>query len=144
MKLESCPIADILPVAGHTGTSSTSRLKKSNWKTVGSAAPTNSEQAAADAIIAATAAENAASSNPVDDAPTLDDASAARMESGAFAGLQTASQVDAAIKHKQAAEQAAYNEANAGRSGKESETIYRDASGRVVNVAMKRAESTLR
>lgn len=63
------------------------------------------------------------------------------MESGAAAGLQTAEQVAAAVAKRQRAErkhmEQAMREAGAGAN----ETIYRDASGRIINVAMKRAEA---
>ncbi|KAF2761340.1 hypothetical protein EJ05DRAFT_536132 [Pseudovirgaria hyperparasitica] len=118
------------------------KLKKSGWKTVGSAAPSNAEQAAADAIIASAAAENSVRAGAEDEAPTVEDSeNIMKMESGAFAGLQTAAQVEAAIKIKEREEREAYGAASAARSGKEHETIYRDASGRIINVAMKRAEA---
>ena len=61
------------------------------------------------------------------------------MESGALAGLQTAEQVTAQLRQRQAEERAHFTAANDG--GKNQETIYRDASGRIINVAMKRAEA---
>ena len=60
------------------------------------------------------------------------------MESGALAGLQTAEQVTAQLRQRQAEERAHFT---ADDSGKHQETIYRDASGRIINVAMKRAEA---
>lgn len=63
------------------------------------------------------------------------------MESGAHAGLQTAEQVTAQLERARAAERRRFlhesNEAN----GRGQETIYRDASGRIINVAMARAET---
>ncbi|KAK7512613.1 Pre-mRNA-splicing factor cwc26 [Phyllosticta citriasiana] len=126
------------------GTSAEFRKKKnSGWKTIGSSAPTNADQAAADAIIASAAAENRASGTATDEAPTIadDDEDGPVMESGAAAGLQTASQVAAALEKRQREErkhmEAAMREAGAAAG----ETIYRDASGRIINVAMKRAEA---
>ena len=102
----------------------------------------------ADAILASAAAESAALQAAQDssEAPTILDASTGeRMSSGAFAGLQTASQLAAQIAATKAAENAALGgsdpSAAAAAMGKGQETIYRDASGRVVNVAMKRAEA---
>lgn len=129
-----------------SGNSSEFRKKKSSgWKTVGAAAPSSADQAAADAIIASAAAENAAKAAADEDAPMIldnddgDDGPA--MESGAQAGLQTASQVTAALEKRARAErkhmEQAMREAGAGAN----ETIYRDASGRIINVAMKRAEA---
>lgn len=63
------------------------------------------------------------------------------MESGAHAGLQTADQVTAQLKRKQEEERNRFLAEGAERSGKGTETIYRDASGRIINVAMKRAEA---
>lgn len=63
------------------------------------------------------------------------------MESGAHAGLQTADQVTAQLKRKQAQERQRFLEDGNEHSGRSKETIYRDASGRIINVAMKRAEA---
>ncbi|EWC44226.1 hypothetical protein DRE_06971 [Drechslerella stenobrocha 248] len=63
------------------------------------------------------------------------------MESGARAGLQSAAQVSAAMQKKRARELADFKAANAEDAGKGKETIYRDASGRIVNIAMQRAEA---
>lgn len=126
-----------------SGSSAEFRKKKtSGWKTVGSSAPSNAEQAAADAIIASAAAENRAHAAADDEGPTVhDERNNEVMESGAAAGLQTAEQVAAALEKRQRQErrhmEAAMREAGAAAN----ETIYRDASGRIINVAMKRAEA---
>ncbi|KAI9826124.1 MAG: Pre-mRNA-splicing factor cwc26 [Thelocarpon impressellum] len=123
------------------------RAKKNAWRTVGAPAPSSSEQGAADAIIASAAAENAARDAADDSAPAIFESDAgngdgiAKMESGAHAGLQTAEQVTAAMKERQAEERARFLSDDAAHSGRGSETIYRDASGRIINVAMKRAEA---
>ncbi|KAK8200069.1 Pre-mRNA-splicing factor of RES complex-domain-containing protein [Phyllosticta capitalensis] len=128
------------------GNSAEFRKKKTSaWKTVGSSAPSNADQAAADAIIASAAAENRAAGAETDEAPTIADGNndddGPAMESGAAAGLQTAAQVTAALEKRQREErkhmEAAMREAGASAG----ETIYRDASGRIINVAMKRAEA---
>lgn len=62
------------------------------------------------------------------------------MASGAKAGLQTAEEVTRDIEARKAAELKAYAEMDPEASGRGQETIYRDASGRIINVAMKRAE----
>ncbi|KAL2868944.1 putative cell cycle control protein (Cwf26) [Aspergillus lucknowensis] len=72
-----------------------------------------------------------------------------RMESGARAGLQTAEQTAAMVAaqaKRRKAEEALYKRGGGGGSGgpdsgEAQETIYRDASGRIINVAMKRAEA---
>ncbi|KAB8070566.1 Pre-mRNA-splicing factor of RES complex-domain-containing protein [Aspergillus leporis] len=122
------------------------RTKKSNWKTLA-----GNEQDAADAIIASAAAENAARRNggEQDDAPAVvdednndNDDDGMRMESGARAGLQTAAQTAAMVaaqERRKKAEAALYKQKPGGDQPQE--TIYRDASGRIINVAMKRAEA---
>ena len=116
------------------------RAKKNTWQTIGAPTPSANEQAAADAILASTAAESRAHALADDDAPTMED-SAMKMESGAHAGLQTADQVTAQLKRKEAEERQRFREDGDEHSGKGKETIYRDASGRIINVQMKRAEA---
>lgn len=114
------------------------------WMTVGVAAPSTAEQiaadqAAADAIIASAAAERRRADEAEDEAPEMVDTEGVlRMESGARAGLQTAAQVAAQEKAK--AEEEARKAAEVAKENP-GETIYRDASGRIINVAMKRAEA---
>lgn len=128
------------------------KSKKNAWKTVGAAAPTNAEQDAAEAIIASAAAENTARGGggpDGDDGPAVVgedgmdiDQNALRMESGALAGLQTAADTAAmvaAAEKKKAREAASLS--GVSRSEGNGETIYRDASGRIINIAMKRAEA---
>ena len=116
------------------------KAKKSAWQTVGAPAPSSTDQAAAAAILASAAAESQSLTRADEDAPAIDD-STVRMESGAHAGLQTAEQVTAQIKRKEAEERQRFLEDGDELSGKGKETIYRDASGRIINVAMKRAEA---
>lgn len=123
------------------------RAKQSSWKTVGGAAA-NTDEAAANAILASAAAERAAhQANEDEDAPVIEgsgeaDESGPRMESGVRAGLQTAADTAAMVKaqeRRRKAEAALYRDP-ASTEGSQ-ETIYRDASGRIINVAMKRAEA---
>ncbi|KAF2142207.1 uncharacterized protein K452DRAFT_227158 [Aplosporella prunicola CBS 121167] len=124
-----------------SGNSAEFRKKKTSaWKSVGDAPPSNADQAAADAIIASAAAENRALGDADDDDPTVDNSGPA-MESGAQAGLQTAAQVTAALQKRQKEEEAHMRAAMKEAGAVANETIYRDASGRIVNVAMKRAEA---
>ncbi|SMQ47321.1 unnamed protein product [Zymoseptoria tritici ST99CH_3D7] len=122
------------------------KAKKAKWITVGSSAPKDSEQAAADAILASAAKEVEARAEQDDDAPATvveggDSTNAApAMASGAAAGLQSAAQVSAAVKRKQDAEMAAMKDAGLDMGGLAQQTIYRDASGRRINVAVKKAE----
>ena len=63
------------------------------------------------------------------------------MESGAYAGLQTAAQVTAELERRKKKERERWERDMGGMEGESQETIYRDASGRIINVAMKRAEA---
>ena len=116
------------------------KAKKSAWQTVGAPTPSSTDQAAADAILTSAAAESRALALADDEAPTVDD-SAMKMESGAHAGLQSADQVTAQLERKKAEERRRFLEDGDEHSGKGKETIYRDASGRIINVQMKRAEA---
>lgn len=129
---------------------STKRAKGTNaalWTSVGVAAPSHAQQvaadtAAADAIIAKTAAERDKAADAEDEAPEVVEADGVRrMESGARAGLQTAAEITAAVEKKQQEERRKAEEAAKEMGSAAQETIYRDASGRVINVAMKRAEA---
>lgn len=126
------------------------KTTKANWKTLGGGSgPTSKEDndaaAAADAILASAAAETAAARAAEDDAPTMveDQTPAARMADGTHAGLQSAAAVTAQIERRQQEERDQFEaERRAGlvRHGEE-ETYYRDATGRRVDVSMKRAEA---
>lgn len=125
------------------------RTKKSNWKTVaagGSASAMkqkdDDDATAADAILAAAAAENAAAANADDEMPVIEggnDAGVVKMSDGTHAGLQSAAAVSAQLRRRQQAEEAEF--AKMRKQGKEEETVYRDATGRRVDVSMKRAEA---
>ncbi|KAF3939564.1 hypothetical protein ABW19_dt0200587 [Dactylella cylindrospora] len=121
------------------------KSKKSGWSTISKGKDAETEEA--DAIIASTAADIAAkeaelleSEAPVVVAENAED-EALVMESGARAGLQSAAQVTAAMKKKRDKEMEEFKKVNAEEAGKGKETIYRDASGRIINIAMQRAEA---
>ncbi|QGA21509.1 hypothetical protein EYB26_009220 [Talaromyces marneffei] len=140
------------------------KKKKSSWKVVGDGGHERAAagQDEADAILASAAAESAArlQVTEADDAPTIEgeiiqdmeeeeeeeeEDGGQRMESGARAGLQTAAQTAAMVaaqERRKKAELAAF-QASVKQQQQEGggETIYRDASGRIINVAMKRAEA---
>ncbi|KAL1869871.1 Pre-mRNA-splicing factor cwc26 [Diaporthe australafricana] len=125
------------------------KTTKANWKTLGGGGQTSKEDkdaaAAADAILASAAAETDAARAAEDDAPTMveGDAAAARMADGAHAGLQSAAAVTAQIERRQQEERDQFEaERRAGlvKHGEE-ETYYRDATGRRVDVSMKRTEA---
>ncbi len=135
------------------------RAKTNQWQTIGGPAqnppssllsPQSDDQTAADAIIASAAAESTARYLEDEDTPSptiiadekkTGPSSKSKMESGAHAGLQTAAQVSAQLMRKQAEERARFLKEGDAHIGKGTETIYRDASGRIINVAMKRAEA---
>jgi len=75
-----------------------------------------------------------------EDGPTVAGRELTTMESGAHAGLQTASQLAAQTERIRAAERRARGAIDADAAARAQQTIYRDASGRIINVAMKRAE----
>ncbi|EED14287.1 cell cycle control protein (Cwf26), putative [Talaromyces stipitatus ATCC 10500] len=139
------------------------KKKKSNWKVIGGESTGSKSEAKgqgqgqdeADAILASAVAESAARLEEIeaDDAPTIEggiheaEDDGPRMESGARAGLQTAAQTAAMVaaqERRKKAELAAF-QTSVKQQGQEGggggETIYRDASGRIINVAMKRAEA---
>ncbi|KAF2865975.1 Pre-mRNA-splicing factor of RES complex-domain-containing protein [Massariosphaeria phaeospora] len=119
-----------------------------SWTTVGVAAPTHAQQlaadsaATADAIISSAAADRQQAADADDAAPTMVDTEGVlKMESGAHAGLQTAAQVAAATKKKQEAEQRKAADAAREMGAAATETIYRDASGRRIDIAKQREEA---
>lgn len=124
------------------------KTTKANWKNVGgdSSKEDKDAAAAADAILASAAAESAAARGGGDEDPTVvdeDGGGAARMADGTHAGLQSAATVTAQIERRQKEEREQFEaERRAGlvKHGEE-ETHYRDATGRRVDVGMKRAEA---
>lgn len=63
------------------------------------------------------------------------------MSNGARAGLMSAAELTAQLAATQAAERGRLTEGGEEAMGKGTETIYRDASGRIINIGMKRAEA---
>lgn len=126
-------------VVGET-TKAFRRTTKSNWTSVSTDASEAADTAAADAIISQAPQRD---DNP-EDQPAIvgdDDASMQKMSSGAHAGLQTAAQVTAQLEKQRKAELARFASQDPRESGKGQETIYRDASGRIINIAMQRQEA---
>lgn len=135
----------LVPAGKLSASLNKSGSKKAKWVKVGSSAPTNSDQAAADAILADAAAEQQKRAQEDEDAPAYvdgqgDEAEGPTMQNGAMAGLQSAEQVTAALKRKEKQERKAMKAAGLDAGGKAQETIYRDASGRILNVEKMRAE----
>lgn len=126
------------------------KTKKSNWKVVQPGKDVGKDEA--DAVLASAEAERAArrDADEAENAPIVEgieddvDDGTPRMESGARAGLQTAEQTAALIaaqERRRRAEIEAFQRQQKEGSVPTQETIYRDASGRIINVAMKRAEA---
>ncbi|CAK4030552.1 Pre-mRNA-splicing factor cwc26 [Lecanosticta acicola] len=120
--------------------------KKSKWVRIGAEAPKDAEQAAADAILADAAAESTARAQREEDDPAVvgedgEEYSGPTMASGAMAGLQSAEQVSKALRRKEKEERKAMKAAGLDMGGLAQQTIYRDASGRMINVKEKREEA---
>ncbi|EME41664.1 hypothetical protein DOTSEDRAFT_73907 [Dothistroma septosporum NZE10] len=120
--------------------------KKTKWVKIGADVPKDSEQAAADAILADAAAESRSRAQADDDGPMMIDEDGAEvdgptMANGAMAGLQTAAQVTKALNKRRKEEMKAMRAADLDSGGLAQQTIYRDASGRMINVKEKKGEA---
>ena len=123
------------------------KAKTSGWKKIGvgqtKPVASGDDGDAADAILAAVAAENEAAKADDDDAPVIEvdggDGGAIKMSDGTHAGLQTAAAVSAQLKRRQKEEQDEFERHR--KHAKEEETVYRDATGRRIDISMKRAEA---
>jgi pre-mRNA-splicing factor CWC26 len=128
-------------VAGKT--SEFRRAKTSNWKTVAGTTgtgPNDDTTAVADAILASAAAENEAARQADDDLPILEgDEEILKMSDGTHAGLQSAAAVSAQFQKRQREEFEEFERLR--KHGKEEETVYRDATGRRIDISMQRAEA---
>ncbi|ETS83161.1 hypothetical protein PFICI_05037 [Pestalotiopsis fici W106-1] len=118
------------------------KAKSSGWKVVGAPAPKDAEvrqggedATAADAILASAAAESAAATGEQKD----DDPAVVMMSDGTHAGLQSAATVSAQLARRKALEEAEFEKMR--KHEREAETVYRDATGRRIDVSMKRAEA---
>ena len=132
------------------------RSKKNNWQTIAtpeSGHPDN-DAAEADRILASAAADQAAHHAEIDneDAPAIvaaeNDPTIPKMSTGIRAGLQTAAdsaRLEQEEARKLAAEQKALKKTKKSTSAAspehEEQTVYRDATGRRIDVSMKRAEA---
>jgi pre-mRNA-splicing factor CWC26 len=149
--LLTCACANTISTVGGGTLKKTKKKSRSDgaamWTAVGVAAPSHAQQlaadkAAADAIISSAAADREQAAEAEDEAPEMVDTEGVlRLESGARAGLQSAAEMTAALKKKQDEEKREAEAALKEAGGAAQETIYRDASGRIINVAMKRAEA---
>lgn len=118
------------------------RTKKSNWKSLsGDAAARDTDDAAtADAILASAAAETAAARAEDEEMPLIEDnTNVVKMSDGTHAGLQSAATVSAQLRRRQQEEREEFERHR--KNAKEQETVYRDATGRRIDISMKRAEA---
>lgn len=128
-----------LPLIVPGSTSEFRKTTKSNWKSLG-ATKVDTDAAAADAILASTAAENESRRSTNDEMPTVErNDGLVMMSDGTHAGLQTAAAVSAQLQRRQKEERREFERHR--RSAKEEETVYRDATGRRIDISMKRAEA---
>ena len=131
--------ADDSPFTVSGATSEFRRTRKSNWRTLGSTVA-DEETATADAVLAATAAENESKQVNDDELPVVESESGVmKMSDGTHAGLQSAAAVSAQLQKRQQEERADFERHR--KSKKEEETVYRDATGRRIDVSMQRAEA---
>ncbi|PHH83572.1 hypothetical protein CDD82_7133 [Ophiocordyceps australis] len=134
--------ADDGPVIASEATADFRKVKKSNWKRVGrpddeksSAAAEDSSFKDADAILTAVAAEKQAANAEDDEAPIIEsNENIVDLSDGKYTGLQSSAAASTQLRRRQASEKKRSKE-------KEEETVYRDATGRRVDVSMKRAEA---
>ncbi|RDL31406.1 putative pre-mRNA-splicing factor cwc26 [Venustampulla echinocandica] len=137
------------PITVSSGSAEFRKAKKNAWKVVGAPVlqPQNNdaEADAADKIIQEAAAENAAAMQE-DEAPVVDgDAEGVvKMGDGTHAGLQSAAAVARQFEKRKREEAAAWEAEQGGKKGKKKgaeETVYRDATGRRIDLSMRRNEA---
>ncbi|GAO15290.1 uncharacterized protein UV8b_04893 [Ustilaginoidea virens] len=114
------------------------KARKNNWRSLQARA--DNDQAAADAVLASTAAERHSANAGNDENPVVENLQdVVKMSDGTHAGLQTAAAVSAQIKKRQREERDEFR--RHARSAAEEETVYRDATGRRVDVSTRKAEA---
>lgn len=134
------------PLVANIHSAEFKKAKKSAWKTVGVAAPKDAEQVAkddalADGIVAQAEAER--KEREGDDAPTIE-AGVEKMADGTLAGLQSAADLSrqmAGIKRQERERWDKEEKERKKRGQKKAETVYRDATGRRIDISMRRAEA---
>jgi pre-mRNA-splicing factor CWC26 len=138
---------DDTPTAVTSGSAEFRKAKKNAWKTVGVPAlqPRDSEADEADRIISEAAAENSAAMH-ADEGPVVEDEEGVvKMGDGTHAGLQSASAVAKQFEKRKREEAAQWEREQAvlgkGKGKKGEETVYRDATGRRIDISMRRQEA---
>ncbi|PQE15242.1 pre-mRNA-splicing factor cwc26 protein [Rutstroemia sp. NJR-2017a WRK4] len=137
---------DDTPIISSSTSAEFRKAKKSAWKTVGvPALQPKDEDAAADRIIQQAAAENSAALH-ADEEPVFEDDGVVKMGDGTHAGLQSAAAVSAQMEKRRREEAAQWERESGGAKGKKKgesteETVYRDATGRRIDISMRRNEA---
>lgn len=128
----------------------TASRKRGGWKPVGpaddaAAKAGDAAEQAANAVIAEAEKERLAHTAEEDGAPAvLSEGLDEEPDTSALAGLRTGEEVAAHLKKKAARERMKYEEDTAaagGSGGRAGQTVYRDATGRRIDVEMLRAEA---
>jgi pre-mRNA-splicing factor CWC26 len=138
---------DDTPTTVASGSAEFRKAKKNAWKTVGVPAlqPKDSDADEADRIISEAAAENSAAMHE-DEGPVIeDDEGVVKMGDGTHAGLQSASAVTKQFEKRKREEAAQWEREQRalgkGNEKKVEETVYRDATGRRIDISMRRQEA---
>jgi pre-mRNA-splicing factor CWC26 len=136
---------DDTPQTVASGSAEFRKAKKSGWKTVGVPVlqPKDSEQDEADRIIKEAAEEGR--ERQEDDGPVVENADGiVKMGDGTHAGLQSAAAVAAQFARRKKEEAEAWERESGSKKGKKGageETVYRDATGRRIDISLRRAEA---
>ncbi|OBT40813.1 hypothetical protein VE00_08611 [Pseudogymnoascus sp. WSF 3629] len=113
------------------------KAKQSAWNSVREPTTAGGDDAQADAIVAQAARENEEAGRGDED-PSI-----VKMGDGTHAGLQSGAAVAEQMERTARRERARWEkeEREGGGRGKEEETVYRDATGRRIDISMRRAEA---
>lgn len=135
---------DTRPLTVSSGSAEFRKAKLNAWKTVGVPVlqPKDEEADEAEKIIAEAAAENSAALQG-DEGPVVEDADkgVVKMGDGTHAGLQSAADVARQFEKRKREEAAAWAREGKGKKGGNEDTVYRDATGRRIDISMRRQEA---
>ncbi|KAG0650569.1 Pre-mRNA-splicing factor cwc26 [Hyphodiscus hymeniophilus] len=132
------------PLTLGTGSAEFRKAKANTWKTVGVPAPKDAEQDAADRIISQAAEDSRLDmedEGPVIEGRGQDESGVVKMSDGSHAGLQSAAAVKAQFEKRKKEEKEAWEREQSKRGKGTEETVYRDATGRRIDISMRRAEA---
>lgn len=143
------PFNDDGPLSISSGSAEFRKAKKNAWKTVGvPALQPSQDDAEADRIVAQAAQENSEAGRG-DEGPVVEhEEGVVKMGDGTHAGLQSAGAVAKQFEKRKREEAAAWEREQAalglstGKKGRPAEeTVYRDATGRRIDISMRRQEA---